>query len=138
MLAYLQSHLVNIIVLLAIMGGLGILIKKVPDYLAGKAAEYLDKLFVAGDPADDELLCGLIRYAEKKYGAGMGAAKATAVVNKLISMLPPQYAIFATAKIRAKTVEFFQTAFDRLKAVALKEVQEHGIPADSVPPIPGA
>ncbi len=125
MTAWIQAHLLSVVVPLALTAGLGMLIKKLPDYLAGKAEEALDKLFAKGDAADDELLCGLIKWAEKKYGTNSGAVKAEAVTNKILAMLPPQYAIFATVKVKAKIIEFFQTSFDRLESVALKEAQEH-------------
>ena len=131
---YIQTHLIMLVMPLGIMAVLGILAKNLPELLANKAAALIDKAFNAGDPADDELFCAAIVWVEKKYGSGSGAEKADKLTALLISMLPLQYRIFATQKVKDKVKEVFQKSFDRLEAVALKELKEHQPPA--APPVP--
>lgn len=103
-------------VALAVLGGL---IKTLPALLEAKVTAALERLFNEGDAADDAWLVATIAWAEAKYGAGTGAAKAAAVVEKIINLLPLQYRFFVSAKARAKAVELFQRCFDRVEAAAL-------------------
>lgn len=119
MLEAIQNNLVNIGVGLALTMALGVALKKIPALLEEKARAALDKLFTAGDAADDAFLIAAISWAEAKYGPGSGAVKADAVVRKIEALLPLQYRVFVTKKVRAKTIELFQASFDRLEAVAL-------------------
>ena len=104
---------------LVLLAVLGIAIKKIPSMLEEKATAALNKLFTAGDAADDVFIVAAINWAEAKYGAGTGAVKADYCVSKIIGLLPLQYRVFATAKVKAKAVELFQSSFDRLEKVAL-------------------
>lgn len=127
----------QIAVAAAICGALGWSIKKIPDILAAKAIELIEKAFAMGSPSDDKLFVAMLVWAEERFGPGSGAVKAAFLVDKVVALLPVQYRIFVTAKVRAKILELFQKSFDRLEAVFLAQIAEHkGIPADNVPPIP--
>ena len=122
---WIQSHLIQLILPLVFMAIMGMLIKALPDILEKRISEALEKLFLMGDPNDDAWLVANIKWAEAKYGAGTGAVKAGAVVSKILSLLPIQYRLFVSDKMRAKAVELFQECFDRVESVALKESEEH-------------
>lgn len=128
MIDFIQSHILAIGVPLALLAGIGAAMKVLPSLLEAKAIAALDYLFAHGDAADDAWLVATIRWAEAKYGPASGAAKATAVVDKIVGLLPVQYRLFLTDKARAKAVELFQACFDRLEATALKEASEHQAP----------
>jgi len=125
MINYIQTHIMQIGIPLAIVAGLGALLKILPSLLEKKAIAALDYLFEHGDAADDRWLCATIAWAEEKYGAGTGAIKAKAVVDKIVRFLPVQYRVFMSNMARSRAIELFQACFDRLEAVALKEVKNH-------------
>ena len=95
---------------------LGLAIKKIPNMLERKVKAALDALFATGSPADKAWLVATCTWAEAKYGAGSGPAKAQAVVNKIISLLPAQYRLFVSDGAKAKAVELFQKSFDGFEA----------------------
>ena len=125
---FIQSHLITILLPLALLAGLGALLKILPGLFEAKAMAALDYLFAHGDAADDAWLCATIKWADAKYGAASGAIKAAAVVNKIVALLPIQYRVFLSDRARARAVELFQACFDRLEATALKEAAEHAPP----------
>jgi hypothetical protein len=125
MINYIQTHIMQIGIPIAIVAGIGALIKVVPAYLESKAVAGLEYLFNKGDSVDDDWLIATIKWAEAKYGPGTGAVKAKAVVDKMVSLLPIAYRAFMSDKAKAKAVILFQSCFDRLEAVALKEAKDH-------------
>ena len=129
MIAFIQSHILAIAVPLALLAGIGAAMKVLPCLLEAKAIAALDYLFAHGDAADDAWLCATIKWAEAKYGPASGAVKAAAVVDKIMALLPVQYRVFTSDKVKAKAVELFQACFDRLEATALKEAADHQPPA---------
>lgn len=122
---YIQSHLLSIVVPLALVAGLGAALKALPKLLEAKALAALEYLFAKGDAADDAFIVAAMIWAEAKYGPATGAIKAQAVVAKITALLPVQYRLFLTDKAKAKAVELFQACFDRLEAVALGQISEH-------------
>lgn len=122
---YIQSHLLSIVVPLGLVAVLGMVIKALPDMLEAKALAALEYLFAKGDAADDAFIVAAIVWAEAKYGPATGAVKAKAVVDKITALLPVQYRLFMSDKVKAKAVEMFQKCFDRLEAVALNQISEH-------------
>jgi hypothetical protein len=128
MIDWIQQHLIIAGITLGFLVVLGIALKAIPAMLEEKAMAALNFLFEKGDAADDEWLCATIKWAEAKYGAKSGAQKAAAVVDKIINLLPIQYRLFISGKVRAKAAELFQACFDRLEAAALAEMKEHGSP----------
>lgn len=129
---FIQTHLLTIIIPLALGFGIGALLKWLPGLLEAKAIAALDYLFEHGDAADDAWLVATIKWAEAKYGAASGAQKAAAVVDKIVGLLPVQYRLFLSDKAKARAVELFQACFDRLEATALKEAAEHGVPPAAI------
>lgn len=128
MIEFIQSHILAIGVPFILIVGIGAAMKVLPVMLETKAIAALDYLFLHGDAADDAWLVATIRWAEAKYGPNSGAVKATAVVDKIVGLLPVQYRLFLTDKARTRAVELFQTCFDRLESVAIKEAAEHQVP----------
>lgn len=122
---FIQTHLLQIAVPLGIVAVLGAALKALPKLLEAKVLAALEYLFEKGDAADDKWLIATIVWAEEKYGAGTGKVKAEAVVAKVISLLPVQYRLFMSDKAKAKAVELFQSCFDRVEAVALKQIEGH-------------
>ena len=122
---WIQSHLVTAGASLAILSLLGMLVKKLPSLLEAKAISALEYMFERGDAADDAWLIATIRWAEAKYGAGTGEAKARAVVGKIVALLPLKYRVFLSGKAYARAVELFQSCFDRLEGAAIKEAEAH-------------
>lgn len=118
MLEALTGNITHVVTGFVFIAVLGIAIKKIPAMIEEKARAAVDKLFAAGDAADDVFLIAAIKWAEAKYGPGSGKAKADAVVNKIIALLPVQYRLFVTAGVKAKITELFQASFDRLENVA--------------------
>jgi hypothetical protein len=117
------DNAVNIGVTAGIALALGVALKKLPDMLEAKVQAAIDKLFAMGDAADDEFLVAAIHWAESKYGAGSGAVKAQACVDKILGLLPVHYRLFVSKGSRDKAIALFQQSFDRLEAVA-KKAQE--------------
>ena len=126
---WIQYHVLQIVVPVALLAGIGAALKVLPGLLEAKAMAALDYLFAQGDAADDAWLCASIKWAEAKYGVSSGAIKADAVVNKIVALLPIQYRVFLSDKAKARAVEMFQACFDRLEATALKEATEHAPPS---------
>ncbi len=135
-MTFLKMHLLSVVVPLVVMGGLGALLKSLPALLEKKAISALELLFKKGDAADDAFLIALIKWADAKYGPASGAKKASAVVDKIVVMLPIQYRAFMSPAVRIRAVQLFQECFDRIEAAALKEADGHSLPADAVPPVP--
>lgn len=142
MIDFIQSHLLLIGIPLILVSITGALAKIMPNILEQKVITAFHYMFEHGDAADDEWFLATIKWAETKYGPGTGSQKADAVVNKLISFLPIQYRLFVSENARKGAKQLFQVCFDRLEATALKEVEEHKIPATTViviqekPPVP--
>ena len=128
MITWIQQYLVIAGIALGLLVVMGIALKVIPAMLEEKAMAALNFLFEKGDAADDEWLCATIKWAQAKYGPNSGAQKAAAVVDKILNLLPLQYRIFISGKVRTKAAELFQACFDRLEAAALAEMKEHGSP----------
>lgn len=120
MMEWIQSNLIATGASMAIAAGLGYALKNLPKYLEEKVSKAIDDLFAMGDAADDAFLVAAIKWAEAKYGPGTGPAKAQAVVDKILGLLPVHYRLFVTDKSRLKAILLFQQSFDRLEAVAKK------------------
>lgn len=122
---WIQTHLLTAGASIAILAVLGMLIKRIPALLEGKAIAALEYMFEKGDAADDAWLLATIRWAEAKYGPGSGEVKAKAVVDKIVALLPLKYRVFLSGKAYARAVELFQSCFDRLEGAVKKEAEAH-------------
>lgn len=132
MITFLQSHLLSIVIPLALVTGIGAVIKVLPGLLEDKAMTALDYLFAKGDDHFNTWLIATIQFAEAEYGPATGAVKAAFVVDKIMGLLPIQYRVFMTDAVKDKAVALFQQSFDKLESTILKEAKDH---APIAPPI---
>ena len=126
MLAQLQAHLHAWLYGAGMLIVLGALIKSVPKLVEDKVKAALAALFASGDPADKAWMVATCVWAEAKYGPASGAAKAQAVVDKILGLLPLQYRLFVSDKSRENAVALFQQSFDRVMAAAHEAETKHG------------
>ena len=126
MMEWIQSNLIATGAAMALAAGLGYALKNLPKYLEEKVSKAIDDLFAMGDEADDAFILAAMVWAEAKYGPGTGPAKAAAVVDKILSLLPLKYRAFVSKGNRDKAVALFQASFDRIESTLAKERQEHG------------
>ena len=116
MLEFINHNLINIAVTAGVGLALGLALKSLPKLLETKVASALEALFQSGDPADKAWMVATCVWAEAKYGPASGAAKAQAVVDKILGLLPIQYRLFVSADARCKAIELFQKSFDGIEA----------------------
>lgn len=109
---------------LAILGILGLALKKIPSMIESKVISALDKMFEKGGPAEDKLLVALIDYAEFRYGPGSGAVKAKYCVDKIMAMLPLTYRVFATQNVQDRAQQLLQACFDKTMDSVAKAAME--------------
>lgn len=100
----------------AIMAALSALIKNLPGIIDAYLADGIEEVFKIGGPDEDWLFVQFLIYLEKKHGRYANADKAKAAVDKMISMLPLKYRIFAGTKVREKTYELVTAIFEMSKA----------------------
>ena len=137
MTEWITTHLTSIVAPLAVVAALGYALKKIPDILANKAIEYMEKAFAVGDPNDDILFVAILVWIEKKMGNATGPEKLAALVEKAVNLIPLPYRLFVNDKAKGRARELLQAVYDRLKSAFDAQIAEHkGIPADNVPPIP--
>jgi len=115
-------------VITAVVAILVMLIKYVPAFLDGALAKGIDAMFEKLGPDEDWLFVQFLIYLERKYGKYANADKAREAVDKLLTLLPVQYRVFAGEKVRAKLYELVTKIFESAKARIEKEAQEHAAP----------
>lgn len=125
MIDWIQNNMVMAGVALGLSALLAYGMKNLPKLIEEKVSKAIDDLFAMGDAADQKWLLATIEWAEAKYGPGTGATKASAVVDKILALLPLKYKAFVSKANRDKAVALFQASFDRLEATLAKERQEH-------------
>jgi len=105
--------------MMAAAGALALLASKLPKWSHDAEVKALQSLFSTGAPEDQEAIKGLtavlVKWAEKKFGAGRGADKLQAVsiaINKALPWLPQDK---VRAMIEAEVASLDQGAQDALK-----------------------
>lgn len=128
MLKLVPDSVQNWIIICAILAAIAAVIKWLPAWVDTKLATGIDAIFGALGPDEDWLFVQFLIYLERKYGKYANADKAREAVDKLLTLLPVQYRVFAGEKVRAKLYELVTKIFESAKARIEKEAQEHAAP----------